>query len=133
MLTNEDKDWIAKEIKPVRDSVDLLHKKVSENNLDKIHSDMRLNAIEASGMRSEEKLDKLMTMLDGFTGNVADLDQRTRWVRARSAGTTFRFTNSRERPERRFQNKAVYCQLTKSHESAILQDGESAKIFPVTK
>ena len=82
MLTKDDKSWITgeltKELKPVRDSVDLLHKKVSDNNFDKLHSDMRLNAIEASGVRSEEKLDKLMTMLDGFTGKVADIDQENK-------------------------------------------------------
>ncbi|OGG40419.1 hypothetical protein A2118_02790 [Candidatus Kaiserbacteria bacterium GWA2_50_9] len=67
MLTKDDKSWITgeltKELKPVRDSVDLLRKKVSDNNFDKLHSDMRLNAIEASGVRSEEKLDKLMNLV----------------------------------------------------------------------
>ncbi len=61
MLTNEDKNWVTeqltKELKPVRDSVDLLRKKVSENSLDRLHSDARLNAIEASQMRVEEKVD----------------------------------------------------------------------------
>ena len=82
MLTPTDKKWIeekfTKEFNPVRDSVDLLRKKVSDTSFDKLHSDMRLNTIEASGVRSEEKLDKLMTMLDGFTGKVADLDQENK-------------------------------------------------------
>ncbi|MEK7145001.1 MAG: hypothetical protein AAB794_04085 [Patescibacteria group bacterium] len=61
MLTKDDKNWIeeklAKEVKPLRDSVDLLRKKVSETSFDKLHSDTRLNAIEASQMRVEEKVD----------------------------------------------------------------------------
>lgn len=57
MLTKEDKDWIAKEIKPLRDSVDLLRKKVSDTSVDKLYSDTRFNAIEASQMRVEEKID----------------------------------------------------------------------------
>ena len=60
MLTKDDKNWVteqlAKELKPVRDSVDLLRKKVSDTSFDKLHSDMRLNAIEASQMRVEEKV-----------------------------------------------------------------------------
>ena len=82
MLTKDDKSWIAeefaRELKPVRDSVDLLRKKVSDISFEKIHSDLRFNTIEASGVRSEEKLDKLITMLDGFSGKVADLDQENK-------------------------------------------------------
>jgi hypothetical protein len=67
-----------KEVLAVRDSVDLLRKKVADVGFENLRLDMRLNAIEASSVRTEEKVDKVLNMLDGFTGRVADLDQENR-------------------------------------------------------
>lgn len=82
MLTKEDKEWVtkqlAKELKPVRDSVDLLRKNIVDVNLDKLRSDTRLNSIEASSLRTEEKVDKMLNILDGFAGKVADLEQENK-------------------------------------------------------
>ena len=82
MLTKEDKSWIegkfTKELKPVRDSVDLLRSKVMALNFEKFNFDSRLDSIEASNIRTEEKVDKLLTIMDGFAGKVADLDQENK-------------------------------------------------------
>lgn len=82
MLTKEDKEWVtkqlAKELNPVRDSVDLLRKNIVDVNLDKLRSDTRLNSIEASSLRTEEKVDKMLNILDGFAGKVADLEQENK-------------------------------------------------------
>jgi len=78
MLTKEDKNWITKEIKPVRDSVDLLRGKISSINIDKLNLDMRLDSLEASNIRTEEKIDRVLNILDGFAGKVADLDQENK-------------------------------------------------------
>lgn len=118
MLTKDDKSWIAekletelekklgKEFKPVRDSVDLLRKKVSDNSFDQLHTDTRLNAIEASQMRVEEDITELkvdstllqqavgrlekgqdeirslvrqtLTATNGLAGKIADLEQENK-------------------------------------------------------
>lgn len=82
MLTQEDRKWIEgkleKELKPVRDSVDLLRGKLVDTSLDKFRIDSRLNSIEAASIRTEEKVDKMLNILDGFTGKVADLDQENK-------------------------------------------------------
>jgi hypothetical protein len=82
MLTPADKKWIeeklAKEGKPVRDSIDLLRGKVTALNFEKFNFDSRLDSIEASNLRTEEKMDKVLTILDGFAGKVADLDQENK-------------------------------------------------------
>ncbi len=99
MLTKEDKKWIEKgfegafsghqkwiegafatkqEIREVRDSVDLTRKKLIDLTLDALVRDSRFNAVEASIFRTEEKFDKIMIMLDGFTGKVADLEQENK-------------------------------------------------------
>jgi len=83
MLTKEDKKWIeeklAKEGKPVRDSIDLLRGKMTAMNFEKFNFDSRLDSIEASNIRTEEKVDKIMNMLDGFSGKVADLEQENKF------------------------------------------------------
>ncbi|MEK7086603.1 MAG: hypothetical protein AAB709_02585 [Patescibacteria group bacterium] len=58
MLTKEDKNWIEETIE------------------DKIEE--KLVSIEESNIRTEEKLDKVLNILDGFAGKVADLDQENR-------------------------------------------------------
>ncbi|MDO8566644.1 MAG: hypothetical protein Q7R58_00640 [bacterium] len=82
MLTPADKKWIeeklAKESKPVRDSIDLLRGKMTAMNFEKFNFDSRLDSIEASNLRTEEKVDKLLTFMDGFAGKVADLDQENK-------------------------------------------------------
>ncbi len=78
MLTKTDKKWIEENIKPVRDSIDLLRGKISTARFDTFNTESRLNSIEASNIRTEEKIDKVLTILDGFAGKVADLDQENK-------------------------------------------------------
>ncbi|MBI4121280.1 MAG: hypothetical protein HY457_03425 [Parcubacteria group bacterium] len=82
MLTPADKKWIeeklAKEGKPVRDSIDLLRGKMTTMNFEKFNFDSRLDSIEASNIRTEEKIDKVLTVLDGFAGKVATIDQENK-------------------------------------------------------
>lgn len=54
MLTTDDKNWIEETIEE------------------------KLVSIEESNMRTEEKLDKVLNILDGFAGKVADLDQENK-------------------------------------------------------
>lgn len=82
MLTKGDKKWIeeklVKEIKPIRDSVDLLRGKVTSAHLEKFNADSRLDSIEASNIRMEEKVDKILNIVDGLAGKVAELDQENK-------------------------------------------------------
>lgn len=82
MLTPTDKKWIEekfiKELKPVRDSVDLLRGKIGDIRFDKFDLESRLNSIEASNIRTEEKIDKLIAIADGNAGRIADLDQENK-------------------------------------------------------
>ena len=84
MLTKEDKDFLTenfatkKELKEVRDGVDLLRQKLTTKTLENFNFEHRLDSIEASNFRTEEKIDKVLTILDGFAGKVADLDQENR-------------------------------------------------------
>lgn len=43
-----------------------------------IRVESRLGAIEVSNSRTEEKIDKVLNILDGFAGKVADLDQENK-------------------------------------------------------
>ncbi len=82
MLTPADKKWIeeklVKENKPMRDSIDLLRKKMTDMNFEKFNFDSRLDSIEASNIRTEEKIDKLINIADGNAGNIADLEQENK-------------------------------------------------------
>lgn len=82
MLTPADKKWIeeklTKEIKPVRDSIDLARQKLTTLSLERFDFDSRLNSIEASNIRTEEKVDKILNIVDGFAGRVATLDQENK-------------------------------------------------------
>lgn len=82
MLTKDDKSWITEQLanglKPVRDSVDLLRGKISNLSLEKFGLESRVNSIEASNIRTEEKVDRILNILDGFAGKVADLDQENK-------------------------------------------------------
>ncbi len=83
MLTPTDKKWIeeklTKEIKPVRDSVDLLRGKIGDIHFEKFNLDSRIDSIEASNIRTEEKIDKVLNILDGFAGKVANLEQENKF------------------------------------------------------
>lgn len=82
MLTPADKKWIeeklTKELKPSRDSVDLLRGKIGAIHFEKFNLESRLDSIEASNIRTEEKIDKVLNILDGFSGKVADIDQENK-------------------------------------------------------
>ena len=68
MLTPTDKKWIeekfTKELKPVRDSVDLARQKLTTLSLERFDFDSRLNSIEASTIRTEEKIDKILNIVN---------------------------------------------------------------------
>ena len=78
MLTKADKDWITQGLKSVRDSVDLLRGKVSTLNFEKFNFDSRLDSIEASHIRTEEKIDKVLAILDGFSGKVQTREEENK-------------------------------------------------------
>lgn len=70
MLNQEDKKWLEdtfatkKELGAIRDSVDLVRQKLIQVSLDKMDVAGRLNTLEAGQFRTEEKVDKLITMVD---------------------------------------------------------------------
>ncbi len=82
MLNKDDKKWIGekftKEIKPVRDSIDLLRGKIVDSHLEKFNIKSRFDSIEASNIRTEEKVDKILNIMDGFAGKIAELDQENK-------------------------------------------------------
>jgi hypothetical protein len=43
-----------------------------------IRLESRMDSIEASGVRTEDKIDKVLNILDGFAGKVATLDQENK-------------------------------------------------------
>lgn len=92
MLTKEDKEFLTdafadhkkwaeetfsskKELKGVHDSVDLVRQKLVRLSLEKSNLEYRLDSIEAATFRNEEKSDRILNILDDFTGKVASLDQ----------------------------------------------------------
>ena len=84
MLTPEDKKWLEesfatkKELGNMRDSIDLLRQKMANSFLEKFDFKTRIESLEATTFRTEEKVDKLITMVDGFGGKVADLEQENK-------------------------------------------------------
>lgn len=84
MLTAGDKKWLEenfatkKELGNMRDSIDLLRKKMANSFLEKFDFKNRVESLEATTFRTEEKIDKLITMVDGFGGKVADLEQENK-------------------------------------------------------
>lgn len=84
MLNKDDKKFLTgnfatkKEIKELRDGQDLLRKKIVDSSIEKFNLKFRLDSIEAAGIRTEEKVDKILIQLDGFTGKVADLEQENK-------------------------------------------------------
>src|SRR3989344_9272706 len=94
MLTKDDKKWIQtnsvskewllenfatkKELKELRDGFDLLRNKTIISTLEKFNIKGEIDAIRASTIRTEEKIDKLITIADGNAGNIADLQQENK-------------------------------------------------------
>ncbi|MEK7554192.1 MAG: hypothetical protein AAB517_02380 [Patescibacteria group bacterium] len=93
MLTKDDKKFLTekfaakddlkslvtkKEHKELRDSIDLLRNKLTMSSLEKFDFKSRVDSIEASSVRTEEKVDKILDILDGFSGKVAELDQENK-------------------------------------------------------
>jgi len=84
MLTKDDKKFLIenfatkKEFKELRDGQDLLRKKVVDSSMEKFNFKFRLDSIEAASVRTEEKVDRILIQMDGFTGKVADLDQENK-------------------------------------------------------
>lgn len=84
MLTPADKKYLTenfatkKELMAIRDGFDLLRKNTIVSSLEKFNFKSEIDAMRASDIRIEEKSDKILTMLDGFTGKVADLDQENK-------------------------------------------------------
>ncbi len=84
MLTPSDKKFLTenfatkKELKEVRDSVDLVRQKLTTLSIERFDFNSRLASIEASSFRTEEKIDKLITIGEGNAGNIADLQQENK-------------------------------------------------------
>ena len=84
MLTKDDKKFLTetfatkKELSALRDGFDLLRNKVTMTNLDRFNLESEINAIRASTIRTEEKIDKLMNIIDGYAGKIAELDQENK-------------------------------------------------------
>jgi len=84
MLTPADKKFLVenfatkKELKELRDGFDLLRSKTILSTLEKFNIKGEIDAIRASTIRTEEKIDKLLTIGDGNTGNIADLQQENK-------------------------------------------------------
>ncbi len=84
MLTKDDKKFLTenfatkKESSTLRDAIDLLRSKITELSLDRFHSNSRLDSIEAASFRTEEKIDKILNIVDGYAGKIADLGQENK-------------------------------------------------------
>src|SRR3989344_2557423 len=84
MLDKNDKKFLTenfatkKEVSALRDGIDLLRNKLTMSSLEKFDFKSRVNSIEASSIRTEEKVDKVLDILDGFAGKVADLDEENK-------------------------------------------------------
>lgn len=84
MLTKDDKKFLTenfatkKEVSTLRDGIDLLRNKLTMSSLEKFDFKSRVDSIEASSIRTEEKVDKILDILDGFSGKVAELDQESK-------------------------------------------------------
>ena len=85
MLTKEDKKYLTenfatkKEFSSVRDGLDLLRDRMTKSSLERFDLKFEVEAMRASDIRVEEKVDKIMSILDGFAGKVADLDQENKF------------------------------------------------------
>ena len=84
MLTAPDKKFLTenfatkKELSALRDGFDLLRNRITTSTLEKFNVKAEIDAMRASGIRTEEKIDKVLTILDGFSGKISDLDQENK-------------------------------------------------------
>lgn len=84
MLTKDDKKFLAdnfatkKEVGAIRDGLDILRNKLTMSSLEKFDFKSEVEAMRASDIRTEEKIDKLITIMDGYAGKIADLDQENK-------------------------------------------------------
>ncbi len=84
MLTSEDKKFLAetfatnKGLVEVKVDVANLQKDVTELKVESSLLQQTVQRLEQNMERAEGKIDKVLVMLDGFTGKVADLDQENK-------------------------------------------------------
>jgi len=84
MLTKGDKKFLTenfatkKELMAIRDGVDLLRNKLTMSSLEKFDFKSRVDSMEASSIRTEEKVDKILNIMDGYAGAIADLKQENK-------------------------------------------------------
>ena len=84
MLTKDDKKFLVenfatkKEVGAIRDGLDLLRNKLAMSSLEKFDFKSEVDAMRASDIRTEEKIDKLITIMDGYAGKIAELDQENK-------------------------------------------------------
>ncbi len=84
MFTKEDKKFLTenfatkKELSAMRDGFDLLRNRLTTSTLEKFNIKAEIEALRASGIRSEEMLQKLLTIADGNGGAIADLQQENK-------------------------------------------------------
>ena len=84
MLTKDDKKFLVenfatkKEVSAIRDGLDLLRNKLAMSSLEKFDFKSEVDAMRASDIRTEEKIDKLITIMDGYAGKIAELDQENK-------------------------------------------------------
>ena len=68
MLTKDDKKFLVenfatkKEVSAIRDGLDLLRNKLAMSSLEKFDFKSEVDAMRASDIRTEEKIDKLITI-----------------------------------------------------------------------
>ncbi|MDO8593698.1 MAG: hypothetical protein Q7R59_02285 [bacterium] len=84
MLTKDDKQFLTenfatkKEVGAIRDGLDILRNKLTMSSLEKFDFKSEVEAMRASDIRTEEKVDKLITIMDGYAGKIAELDQENK-------------------------------------------------------
>lgn len=84
MLTKDDKEWIdekfasKKELGAVATDVAVLKTDVAELKVDSSLLQQTVQRLEQGQERLESKIDQVLTIVQGFAGNVADLDQENR-------------------------------------------------------
>ncbi|MBI2025173.1 hypothetical protein HYT04_00075 [Candidatus Kaiserbacteria bacterium] len=84
MLTKDDKKFLTenfgtkKEVGAIRDGLDILRNKLTMSSLEKFDFKSEVEAMRASDIRTEEKIDKLITIMDGYAGKIAELDQENK-------------------------------------------------------
>ena len=84
MLTPADKKFLTetfatkKELSALRDGFDLLRNRVVSSHVEKFSFKAEIDALRASAIRTEEMVEKLLTIADGNGGAIADLQQENK-------------------------------------------------------